>query len=154
MKGFILTIVVLFLSLSASGQVYTKRLALVMGNSTYEHGGALPNPVNDANAIAASLQALGFEVMKYQNVTQKEMKQAINAFGTKLKGYEVGLFYYAGHGIQNKGMNYMIPIEADLQSEEQVEFDCVAADRCFGLHGCCASKSQCDHHGCLSQQSF
>jgi tetratricopeptide (TPR) repeat protein len=89
----------------------------------------LPNPVNDANAIASALQLVGFEVMKYQNVTQKEMKMAINAFGQKLTGYEVGVFYYAGHGIQNKGMNYMIPIEADLQTEAQIEFDCVAADR-------------------------
>ncbi len=129
MKGFILSLALVVLGFTVSGQVYTKRLALVIGNSAYEHGGALPNPVNDATAIASSLQSLGFEVMKYQNVTQKEMKQAINAFGQKLKGFEVGLFYYAGHGIQNKGMNYMIPIEADLQSEEQVEFDCVAADR-------------------------
>ena len=110
-------------------QSYQKRLALVIGNSNYQNGGSLPNPVNDATAIAAALQAVGFEVMKYQNVTQKEMKTAINAFGKKLNGYEVGVFYYAGHGIQNKGMNYMIPIEADLQTEEQIEFDCVAADR-------------------------
>ena len=56
------------------GQSYQKRLALVIGNSTYEHGGSLPNPVNDANAIAIALQSVGFEVMKYQNVNQKEMK--------------------------------------------------------------------------------
>lgn len=110
-------------------QSYQKRLALVVGNSNYEHGGSLPNPVNDAKAIAVALQSVGFEVMSYENVTQKELKMAINAFGQKLKGYEVGVFYYAGHGIQNKGMNYMIPVEADLQTEAQVEFDCVAADR-------------------------
>ncbi len=122
---------VLFLVISAfaQAQIYQKRLALVIGNSNYEHGGSLPNPVNDANAIAVALQSVGFEVMKYQNLTQKEMKIAINSFGQKLKGYEVGVFYYAGHGIQSKGMNYMIPVEADLQTEEQVEFDCVAADR-------------------------
>ncbi len=110
-------------------QSYQKRLALVVGNSNYEHGGSLPNPVNDAKAISVALQSVGFEVMSYENVTQKELKMAINSFGQKLKGYEVGVFYYAGHGIQNKGMNYMIPIEADLQTEAQVEFDCVAADR-------------------------
>lgn len=129
MKTYFSIIALMLLSIVSSAQIYTKRLALVIGNSDYQNGGSLPNPVNDANAISISLQSVGFEVMKYQNVTQKEMKQAINAFGQKLKGYEVGLFYYAGHGIQNKGMNYMIPIEADLQSEEQVEFDCVAADR-------------------------
>ena len=122
-------ITILLLPYLVSAQSYQKRLALVIGNSNYQNGGSLPNPVNDANAIAKALQSVGFEVMKYQNVTQKEMKMAINAFGLKLNGYEVGVFYYAGHGIQNKGMNYMIPVEADLQTEEQVEFDCVAADR-------------------------
>lgn len=128
MKGLALIALILIPSF-LSAQAYQKRLALVIGNSDYQNGGSLPNPVNDANAIAASLQSVGFEVMKYQNVTQKEMKMAINAFGKKLNGYEVGVFYYAGHGIQNKGLNYMIPIEADLQTEEQIEFDCVAADR-------------------------
>lgn len=127
-KGFVLVALILIPSF-LSAQAYQKRLALVIGNSNYQNGGSLPNPVNDATAIAASLQSVGFEVMKYQNVTQKEMKMAINAFGQKLNGYEVGVFYYAGHGIQNKGMNYMIPVEADLQTEEQIEFDCVAADR-------------------------
>jgi tetratricopeptide (TPR) repeat protein len=122
-------LVFFFIPVCLSAQSYQKRLALVIGNSNYQNGGSLPNPVNDATAIAAALQSVGFEVMKHQNVTQKEMKMAINAFGQKLHGYEVGVFYYAGHGIQNKGMNYMIPVEADLQNEEQVEFDCVAADR-------------------------
>lgn len=128
MKVFtlLLTLVIPFLN---QAQTYQKRLALVIGNSNYQYGGSLPNPVNDANAIAQALQSMGFEVLKYQDLTQKDMKMAINAFGQKLKGYEVGLFYYAGHGIQSKGMNYMIPIEADLQTEAQIEFDCVAADR-------------------------
>lgn len=129
MKRFVVIVLIVIIPSLLQAQSYQKRLALVIGNSNYEHGGSLPNPVNDANAIASSLQSVGFEVMKYQNVSQKEMKMAINAFGQKLTGYEVGVFYYAGHGIQNKGMNYMIPIEADLQTEAQIEFDCVAADR-------------------------
>jgi uncharacterized caspase-like protein/regulator of sirC expression with transglutaminase-like and TPR domain len=128
MKSYAL-IAFLLLPVLLEAQSYQKRLALVIGNSNYQNGGSLPNPVNDAASIASALQSVGFEVMKYQNVTQREMKMAINAFGQKLHGYEVGVFYYAGHGIQNKGMNYMIPVEADLQNEEQVEFDCVAADR-------------------------
>ncbi|NJN28894.1 MAG: hypothetical protein HC819_24460 [Cyclobacteriaceae bacterium] len=128
MKGYLL-IAFLIIPVCIWGQSYQKRLALVIGNSTYLNGGSLPNPVNDATAIATALQSVGFEVMKYQNVDQKEMKMAINSFGQKLSGYEVGVFYYAGHGMQHKGMNYMIPIEADLQTEAQIEFDCVAADR-------------------------
>jgi len=124
-----LILIAVFIPSLLWSQSYQKRLALVVGNSNYEHGGSLPNPVNDAKAISVALQSVGFEVMSYENVTQKELKMAINSFGQKLKGYEVGVFYYAGHGIQNKGMNYMIPVEADLQTEAQVEFDCVAADR-------------------------
>lgn len=119
----------LILSFCSYSQTYQKRLALVVGNAGYQNGGTLKNPINDARAIASTLQNLGFEVLKYENVTQPQMKQAINAFGQKLRGYDVGMFYYAGHGIQSKGVNYMIPIEAQLENEEQVEFDCVAADR-------------------------
>jgi tetratricopeptide (TPR) repeat protein len=116
-------------SLQAIAQTYTKRLALVVGNSSYTHGGALKNPVNDARSMAGALQAMGFDVLRFENVTQSQLKQAINTFGIKLRDYEVGLFYYAGHGIQHKGFNYMIPVEVDLQAAEQIEFDCVAADR-------------------------
>lgn len=90
--------------------------------------------------MTSALESVGFEVMKFENVTQTQMKQAINAFGIKLKGYEVGLFYYAGHGIQHKGANYMIPVEADLQTEEQIEFDCVAADRILAFMDAASSK--------------
>ena len=68
------------------------------------------------------------------------MKQAINAFGQKLKDYDVGLFYYAGHGVQSKGVNYMIPIEAQLKNEEEIEFDCVAADRVLAFMDVAATK--------------
>jgi tetratricopeptide (TPR) repeat protein len=118
-----------FVAALSYGQSYQKKLALVIGNSAYQNGGTLKNPVNDARSMASSLQAMGFEVLRFENVTQTQMKQAINSFGVKLRDYEVGLFYYAGHGIQFKGANYMIPVEADLQAEEQIEFDCVSADR-------------------------
>lgn len=132
--------VLIFLPLFASSQSYTKRLALVIGNAEYQHGGALKNPINDARAIAAALKEMGFEVMKYENVTQTQLKQAINAYGIKLKEFEVGLFYYAGHGIQHKGLNYMIPVEADLQAAEQIEFDCVAADRVLAFMEAASTK--------------
>jgi uncharacterized caspase-like protein/lipoprotein NlpI len=121
-------------------QTYTKRLALVIGNSAYQNGGALKNPVNDARSVASALQNMGFEVIRHENVSQTQLKQAINAFGQKLREYEVGLFYYAGHGIQYKGSNYMIPVEADLQAAEQIEFDCVAADRVLAYMESAATK--------------
>src|SRR5690606_1107756 len=88
---------------------------------------------NDARAMAGTLQSMGFEVMKYEDLSGTDMKRVINEFGKRLAGNDVGLFYYAGHGIQYKGTNYMISIEANLQNEEQIEFNCVSADRivCF-----------------------
>src|SRR5882672_7155570 len=129
MKNLFLIIFIFSAPLFSSAQTNQKRLALVIGNSHYQFSNALKNPVNDARAIGSSLQGLGFEVMEYEDVTQAQMKQAINAFGQKLKDFDVGLFYYAGHGVQSKGVNYMIPVEAELKAEEEIEFDCVAADR-------------------------
>jgi uncharacterized caspase-like protein len=81
-----------------------KRTALVIGNAAYRDF-PLKNPVNDAKDIAQTLTALGFEVNYKENVTQNDMKRAIRAFGEKLRGGGVGLFYYAGHGLQVNGEN-------------------------------------------------
>lgn len=106
-----------------------KRLALLIGNSDYIHGGSLSNPVNDVRAMAEALQEVGFEVMKFENLRQKDMKKSIDDFGKRLYDYDVGLFYYAGHGIQSDGFNYLIPVESQLLAYEDVEYDCVRADR-------------------------
>jgi uncharacterized protein (TIGR02145 family) len=106
-----------------------RRLAIVIGNSAYEHGGILKNPVNDAMAMKEALAQVGFTVLDYYNLSQGEMKKAIDDFGLRLRDYDVGLMFYAGHGIQVKGDNYLIPVDADIQSEIQVEYDCVRADR-------------------------
>lgn len=106
-----------------------KRLALVIGNSTYQYGMALRNPVNDARAIEQALTKLGFDVLAHYDLEQSDFKRAIDEFGMKLKDYDVALFYYAGHGIQAFGENYLIPVDANIQSEQQVEYDCVRADR-------------------------
>jgi len=115
--------------LSADVVIDQKRLALIIGNGMYENGGILANPENDANDIGARLQALGFDVMLHNNLDQRGFKVAIDEFGEKLAGYDVGLFYYAGHGIQVKGNNYLIPVDANLKSENDVEYDCVNAGR-------------------------
>ena len=106
-----------------------KRIALVIGNNNYEYATPLQNPVNDADAIAKNLKALGFEVLHFTNLDQKGMKQAIDVFGEKIKNYEVSLFYYSGHGIQLNGYNYLIPVDANLGTEEDAEYDCVDAGR-------------------------
>lgn len=116
-----------FPNLSLSAQ--ERRLALLIGNSVYTHGGSLDNPVNDVRAIKRALEGLGFTVLKYENCTQKTMKRAMDKFGGKLKGKDVGLFFYAGHGVQVKGHNYLIPTDAKLDNENDAEYDCVKAGR-------------------------
>ena len=116
-------------NLKASVAASQKRLALVIGNSMYMYGGILSNPENDANDIGMKLQQLGFDVMLFNNLDQKNFKKAIDDFGMNLVNYDVGLFYYAGHGIQVKGNNYLIPVDANLSSENDVEYDCVNAGR-------------------------
>ena len=86
-----------------------RRLALLIGNSNYTHGGSLPNPVNDVRAMEKALEGLGFTVMKYEDCSQKTMKKAMDEFGRNLKGKDVGLFFYAGHGVQVKGHCKFLP---------------------------------------------
>jgi len=105
------------------------RLALVIGCSEYIHASVLANPLNDANSIEQKLKNLGFDVMKVLNPSQKELKSSIDEFGDKLKNYDNGLFYFAGHGVQVKGLNFLIPIDANLKTERMVEYDCVEASR-------------------------
>jgi uncharacterized caspase-like protein len=116
-----------FPNLSFSTQ--ERRLALLIGNSHYTHGGSLENPINDVRAMKRVLEGLGFTVIKYEDCSQKTMKRAMDKFGRKLKGGDVGLFYYAGHGVQVRGNNYLLPIDAKLDTAHDVEYDCVRADR-------------------------
>lgn len=106
-----------------------RKIALVVGCSQYEFAGHLANPLNDAVGIKLSLESLGFDVMHIENPTLKELKIGIDDFGTELEKYDVGLFYFAGHGAQVKGLNYLIPVDANLKNERTVEYDCVQVDR-------------------------
>jgi len=105
-----------------------KRTALVIGNSDYEIGN-LTNPVNDAVDMASTLKRLGFEVILKKNIRHRDMEEAIEDFGNRLKRGGVGLFYYAGHGIQINGVNYIIPIGAKIKKESDVKFEAVDANR-------------------------
>jgi Flp pilus assembly protein TadD len=98
-----------------------KRLALVIGNGAYTSAPPLRNPPNDARDMAATLRTLGFDVTSGINVNQRDMKRLIREFGQKLKSGGSGLFYYAGHGVQSKGRNYLVPVDAEIQSEAEVE---------------------------------
>jgi len=117
---------------SATSTSAQKRLALLIGNGNYPNS-FLANPENDALEMKNILQQYGFDVLLYENLSQTRMKMAMDEFGDRLKNYDVGLFFYAGHGIQSKGYNYLIPVDANIKSEEQVEYDCVQADRILAL---------------------
>ena len=101
-----------------------KRIALVIGNSGYERAGwALTNPVNDARLIAQALEGVGFDVELVLDADEDEMEDAFARHGGRLAAAgadAVGLFYYAGHGVQSRGFNYLVPVDADARSEQDV----------------------------------
>jgi hypothetical protein len=99
-------------------------VALVIGNGAYANT-PLKNPVNDARDVAQALRELGFEVIHKENVNQNDMKRAIRAFGESGRAAGVRLFYYAGHGVQVNGENYLVPVGADFSNEQEVEYESV-----------------------------
>ena len=114
-----------------------KRLALVIGNSEYKNGVSLKNPVNDANLIEGTLKQLGFDVIKSLNVDKAAMENSIREFSRQMSNYNVALFYYAGHGIQVDGVNYLIPVDAKLENKNECSWEAVVVNRVtdeFGKH--------------------
>jgi uncharacterized caspase-like protein len=104
-----------------------RRVALVIGNSAYKSS-PLRNPVRDARAISRALAETGFKVTVLENASETGMRRAIRAFGDELAAGGVGLFYYAGHGMQVRGRNYLIPVNADIEREDEVEDQAVDAN--------------------------
>ena len=99
-----------------------KRVALVIGNSKYQHTTVLPNPVNDAKLMETALRDAGFEVTLVLDADKDTMGRALLEFGRTLrKGVDASMFYYAGHGVQVGGENYLVPTNATLESEDEVD---------------------------------
>ncbi|MEY4283575.1 MAG: hypothetical protein RL111_250 [Pseudomonadota bacterium] len=96
-----------------------RRTALVIGNAKYAVN-PLPNPVNDANDMARALRSVGFEVIEINNATLAQMRDATRRFADRLASSDVGLVYYSGHGVEVKGRNYLIPVNADIKREYEV----------------------------------
>ncbi|MFT4928682.1 MAG: putative caspase-like protein [Phenylobacterium sp.] len=113
---------------AANNTAKEHRLALVIGNSHYNHINPLSNPKNDAADMASALKRLGFEVIVHQNSTHQAMEQAVADFGQQLQQRKgVGLFYYAGHGIQADGKNYLLPIDANIRKPSDIKFEAMDA---------------------------
>lgn len=125
MKKKRLFIVIFFLLVAFLTNAQERRIALVIGNSDYEKSGVLKNPANDANLMAETLEGLDFTVIKKLNASKFDMENVIYDFSRKLSEYTIALFYYAGHGIQVDGTNYLLPIDAKLNDKVSAEFEAI-----------------------------
>lgn len=116
LRAFALTLAILAGSMTAA--TAAQRVALVVGNGAYETlTPALPNPVNDAHAIADTLHGLGFQVDLVTDATKEKMEDALARLAQESRSAEVTLFFYAGHGLQDQGRNYLAPVDASLADE-------------------------------------
>jgi uncharacterized caspase-like protein len=106
------------------------RLALVIGNSAYQHTSPLKNPANDAKLMAQTLRGIGFDVTEKIDVAQKDFKRAISDFTQKVQAAGSGtiaLLYYAGHGLQASGTNYLVPVDANIRGDGDIPIESVNA---------------------------
>lgn len=123
-----LTVVIVGTTIAAAQVKAPRRTALVIGNADYSTS-PLSNPVNDARAMAAMLRKLGFDVIERINADQAGMKRAIWDYGKKLRQGGVGLFYFAGHGVQVGGENYLIPLKARIEGQPDLELEGIRVTR-------------------------
>lgn len=121
-----LALVALLLTLGAASA--DRRVALVLGNSQYQHAPALINPVRDAKAISTRLEQLGFEVVSGFDLTKLQTQETIARFARQVRGADVALLFYAGHGLQVLGNNYLLPVDAALEDETALDFEAVQID--------------------------
>jgi len=121
-KIFLIMSLLALLNPSLSSAAPEHRIALVIGNSAYSSG-PLKNPVNDATAMASQLQKLGFTVILRLDATLRGMEDALTDFGDRLKRGGVGLFFYAGHGLQVGGINYLVPVGAKINRESDIKYE-------------------------------
>ena len=124
-------VLILFLTLfcgSVTSTLAEVRNALVIGNGSYQGVGSLENPANDARLMGDTLRELGFDVIQLIDASQGDMKRAVRNFGYKLNdaGRDgIGLFYYAGHGVQVRGANYIVPVDAVILREGDVDIEAI-----------------------------
>jgi uncharacterized caspase-like protein len=123
-----LSALMLGIILPAAPAAAEKRVALVIGNSAYTHTAPLPNPVNDANAMAAALKEVGVEVILGLDLDKRGFDTTVREFSRILQGADAGILFYAGHGLQVGMRNYLVPTDAQLKTERDLDFETVALD--------------------------
>lgn len=117
------------LLVSLCSQVWAeRRVALVIGNSAYRHVVPLQNPKNDALDMAAKLKGLGFHVVRGEDLDLSAMRTTVRDFIGKLDGADMSLFFFAGHGVQVNGTNYMAPVDARLSTYNDLDFEAMSMD--------------------------
>jgi Caspase domain len=113
-------------AMAVSVPAHAKRIALVVGISDYEHSPKLANPGRDAAGMSAALRSYGFEVVQSLNPSISELLQALDQFYAKADGADAALFFFAGHGLQFDGINYILPKDAQLRSETRLKQETIA----------------------------
>ncbi len=116
------------LAFAGSAAMAAKRVALVIGNGAYTNAPALTNPKNDAEDMAAALKALGFTVILGTDLDKRAMDRKILEFEAALSGADAGVFHYSGHGLQVAGVNYLVPVDAELSSPAALRIEAVRLD--------------------------
>ncbi len=110
------------------GDAADRRVAMVLGNSAYQNVPALGNAATDAKAVAAMLDGLGFEVISGFDLTKVQTQETMARFAKVVRGADIALFFYAGHGMQVSGANYLVPVDAVLEDETSLDFETVQID--------------------------
>jgi len=134
LRHTLLALAILLITLPAFGadkgiaRTGLNRVALVVGNSAYKDS-PLRNPVNDARLMRDLLTQAGFQVTLLENADKRELVNAIREFGKKLRESDAALFYFSGHGNQFQGRNWLIPVDADIYREDDIEFEALNAER-------------------------
>ena len=127
-RPFVVAVLALTLLTWASLALAAGRVALVIGNSTYSHIGRLPNAENDATDMSVALRRLGFEVTTELDADRVELTEALRAFTRRSLGADVSLVFYAGHGIEMDGANYLVPVDARIERDVDVRYETVTLE--------------------------
>lgn len=128
-RHFLFTLLCTALLGSVAHAAPEKRVALVIGNDNYQDVPRLEKAGNDARAVGARLRKVGFEVLSHSNLTRREMNQAIGQFVDKVSGGGVGIFFYAGHGVQAGGSNFLLPVDIKVKGEQDLVDEAVDMQR-------------------------
>ncbi len=133
MNRLVSALLATFLFAVVSGEANAKRVALIIGNSEYKSVSKLPNPTNDAQAMAATLARLGFDTVSLKmNQDFTTFRRTLRAFARKAAGADLGLVFFAGHGIEVGGQNYLIPTDAELSDASDVDFEAIPLSMVMG----------------------